>query len=434
MIDYYNRLVTHIMLSKIAEQLASKQHAIQDFIRQQITLHQPPLYSSFDLRCNGFKAVAVDPNVFPAGFNNICSHGVQLAANLLLQIIFKRYGTTIKHIALYPEYHTKNLYYLENIYSLQKLLNSAGFPTIIASDNPRIKSWPARLKTAENNHITIHKLDRKNDRLYADQKKLDLLITNNDFSQPPKDIFDNLSTPVAPPVKMGWYNRSKFSHFVKQKKILTELAEIAAIDPWFLLAETRLEKAVDFKTQEGFDRVADAIDEILDKSSRKYRELDIDEPCRVFVKSDRGTYGMNVYSFESGEQFLNINRNRRDSFLRRKGGEKNTSVIIQEGIRTRDRVKGLVAEPVLYCLEHTPISGFLRTNKKQSDFENLNARGMGFSPENLCPMFIDRAEKNVGSNLQQHQIELYKLLSTCGAIACGMEISELTGETSESAG
>lgn len=413
------------MIDVIAGKLQENQPAVDRLLTSLAAKYQPPVYSSFDLRCNGHKAVAVDPNVFPAGFNNICLSGVRLAATLFLQIIHKRFSPEADTVAIYPEDHTKNRYYLENLYALQGLIQRAGLECLLVSTNPAIDNWPAELKTAEDHSVIIHHLNSRNDCLHADGRKIDLILSNNDFSTGVPAPLQNSSTPVIPPPQMGWHQRSKYDHFQKQKQVFEQLGQVLDLDPWYLYPHTLKVSGVDFENKDGFEAVASAIDDVIDETQQRYKTAQVDEPLKAFVKGDRGTYGMNVYSFSSGAEFLELSRSRRDSMNRRKGGEKNTSVIVQEGVRTFNRVEDLVAEPVLYCLEQTPICGFLRTNKKQNDFENLNARGMAFTPENLCPLFIDQADKNVGSNLTQPQIEVYKLLATCGTIACGMEIKEL---------
>ena len=60
--------------------------------RQQGQIHQwllsheklyTPFYTSVDIRDAGFKIAVVDTNLFPAGFNNLCEHGLEDAIALL---------------------------------------------------------------------------------------------------------------------------------------------------------------------------------------------------------------------------------------------------------------------------------------------------------------------------------------------------------------
>mgnify|MGYP006429547125 CR=1 FL=1 len=412
------------MIKTISNALETHRNEINELVSKYLEDSEVPIYSSFDLRNSGFKIAAVDPNVFPAGFNNVCQQDLRAAATPLEQIIRKRFGNNIQTIGIYTEDHTKNTYYFQNLFSLLKLFEDTGFETVLVSTNDRLKDDPAELETAERDTIEIHQLHQNGKQLTADDQQLDLIISNNDFSTGVVDILSNTSVPVTPPPSMGWWRRKKSDHFRHSQEILEELCDIIGLDPWRIIPYTIAIDDVDFAEQEGFEQISRAIDRIIAQTQEQYEQYGIDQKPYAFVKSNQGTYGMGVYSFESGEEFLGINRDQRDSMARRKGGAENTSVIVQEGIPTVDRVAGLVAEPVIYCLEHRPIGGFLRTNEEQSERENLNNRGMDFTSEDLCTLFVDDADKNQGSNITQDKVEVYKLLATVGALACGKEIAQ----------
>ena len=49
-----------------------------------------PLYSSVDIRDSGLKLAVVDTNLFPAGFNNLCEHGLADSVKFMREAILKR--------------------------------------------------------------------------------------------------------------------------------------------------------------------------------------------------------------------------------------------------------------------------------------------------------------------------------------------------------
>ncbi len=421
------------MIETIANRIEAKKQDINDYVSDQLQDVGPTIYSSFDIRNSGHKIAAVDPNVFPAGFNNVCQESLKAAAPVLEQIIRKRFGGGVETIGIYTEDHTKNTYYLQNLHSLIELFRDTGFESLLVTTNEDLDRDPRELETAMGDSVELHQLNPEGSKVYARGLSLDLVISNNDFSTGVHPVLQDVPVPVTPPPEMGWWNRKKINHFEHQQTIMKEISEILGIDPWYFIPSTRSIDNVDFERKGGFDEVAQAIDEILRETRKKYEELGIDETPTAFVKSNSGTYGMGVYHFDSGEEFLSINRDTRDSMDRRKGGGKNDSVIVQEGIRTVDRLKSmngeLVAEPVIYCLEHRPVGGFLRTNEEQSDRDNLNTRGMNFSSEDLCTLFVDDADKNVGSNITGDKIEVYKLIATLGSLACARELADMKTKT-----
>lgn len=414
------------MIDQLAKQIDENRTAINDYVSNELDQGDVPIYSSFDLRNSGFKVCAVDPNVYPAGFNNVCQQDLRSASTLLEQIIRKRFGNQVKTIGIYTEDHTKNVYYFQNLFSLLKLFEDTGFDALLVSTNDELDGDPATLETAERDEIQIHQLHADGRHLTAGGQNLDLVISNNDFSSGVHDRLKGTDTPITPPPAMGWWNRKKWNHFRHSRDILEEISTIIDVDPWRLTPLTEHVEEVDYGEKTNFDDVAEAIDSVVEKTAEKYDEYDIDETPYAFVKSDQGTYGMGVYSFENGEEFMNINRDQRDSMARRKGGGENTSVIVQEGVPTVDRVAGFVAEPVIYCLEHRAVGGFLRTNESQTERDNLNTRGMDFTSEDLCTLFVDDAEKNEGSNITQEKVDVYKLLATLGTLACRREMKDIT--------
>jgi glutamate--cysteine ligase len=48
-------------------------------------------------------------------------------------------------------------------------------------------------------------------------------------------------------------------------------------------------------------------------------------------------------------------------------------VLIQEGVKTIDTIRGNFAEPVVYAIANYPIGGFYRYHPEKSDAESLNA-------------------------------------------------------------
>ena len=88
--------------------------------REQLQNLKMPIYSSFDLRDNGYKAAIIDSNIFPAGFNNLDENAQKRAIEAFSAYIPKIFSG--KDILIIPEVHTRNLYYLRNLNMIQFLL------------------------------------------------------------------------------------------------------------------------------------------------------------------------------------------------------------------------------------------------------------------------------------------------------------------------
>mgnify|MGYP001435697098 CR=1 FL=1 len=108
---------------------------INDWINQLENKADLPFYSSVDIRDAGFKVASVDTNLFPAGFNNICEVALKEAEQTFKQAVLDRVPTAQKLLLIIEE-HTRNTWYLENVYVLEQLMKSTGFEVVVASFLP----------------------------------------------------------------------------------------------------------------------------------------------------------------------------------------------------------------------------------------------------------------------------------------------------------
>ena len=91
-----------------------------------------PIYGSVDIRDAGWKIAVVDANHFPAGFNNVAKEDEEHLAALLRNNILRR-DKNCKWVHLYPESHTRNSAYAENLRTLQRLLKMVDFRVTVGS-------------------------------------------------------------------------------------------------------------------------------------------------------------------------------------------------------------------------------------------------------------------------------------------------------------
>lgn len=378
----------------------------------------PPIYSSFDIRNAGYKAVVVDSNVFPAGFNNLCSSSRSLASKHFSSYIKNRFKE-VEKIGLIAEY-TNNRYYYDNILTIKQILLDAGFYVEVGAIGISVNT---EVISASNEKLSLNTISKHSNKLLFDRFEPDLIILNDDFSTTDPMWLKDCRQYSAPMVELGWFRRKKHKHFTIKNRLIKELSDLINIDRCLIGAYFEFVGDVNFKTKKGFDEVATKIDSVIYQVQKKYDEYNIKEDPFVFVKGDSSTYGMNAIPIHTGAEFLKLNSRARTKLYKSKGGRIVNEVIIQEGVTTTDRIEGKVAEPVVYCVGRLPVGGFLRINSMRSDEENLNSRDMSFSSEILCPDSIKK--KIVESNITDEKITIYNLLARLGALTIGCEMEEL---------
>lgn len=361
--------------------LLQNQTRIEAWFRQKWKQHRPPFYGSVDIRNAGYKMASIDMNLFPGGFNNLNPNFIPLAS-IAAQDAVDRACDNARSVLLVPENHTRNTFYLQNVYALAGILRNAGFEVRIGSLNPEITE-AVELETALGNRLTIEPLLRTRGRVHlADGFSPCFVLLNNDLSAGVPEILQDISQTVLPPLHGGWTTRRKTEHFAAYNRIAAEFAELLGIDEWQINPYFEKIGGLNFQEREGEDALAAAVERVLAKIQVKYDEKGITDQPFVIVKADAGTYGMGVMSVKSADEVRGLNRKNRNKMAKVKEGLEVSEVIVQEGIYTYETLNGAVCEPVVYMMDRFVIGGFFRVHEGRGADENLNAGGMVFVPLN----------------------------------------------------
>ena len=352
---------------------------IERWLRGKWQEHTPPFYGSVDLRNAGFKLSPVDMNLFPGGFNNLNPAFLPLCVQAAMSAI-EKICPMAKSLVLIPENHTRNQFYLQNVARLVTILRMTGLNVRIGSLLPEIdRPTPVELPNGES--LLLEPLVRNRYRLGVADLDPCAILLNNDLSAGIPDILQGLNEQfILPPLHAGWATRRKSLHFAAYDEIAEEFAQLVGIDPWQINPYFGVCNSVNFHDRQGEDCLAAKVDAVLAKIREKYREYGIEDTPYVVVKADAGTYGMGVMTVKDASEVVGLNRRQRNKMSVIKEGMSVTSVIIQEGVHTRERVGDGVAEPVVYMIDRYVVGGFYRVHSERGEDENLNAPGMHFEP------------------------------------------------------
>ena len=140
-----------------------------------------------------------------------------------------------KWVHIYPESHTRNQGYVENIATIRAIIVKAGYQCTVGS--PELNginsvsglSGPLLLTEVELN---------EEDELTVNGNVPDLILLNNDLTD--GNVPGVKSTNITPPPHMGWYRRRKSQHYEALKPYILEMAELIDIDPWHLMPDLSL--------------------------------------------------------------------------------------------------------------------------------------------------------------------------------------------------
>ncbi|MBI2463866.1 glutamate--cysteine ligase [Candidatus Peregrinibacteria bacterium] len=414
-----------IILKTLEKKLQKHKTEIESWLAQEQKKVIIPFYTSVDIRNSGFKISAIDTNLFPAGFNNLCPGYTRKASELVKKYMANHFPD-VKNILIIPESHTRNQYYLSNVKKLQSIITQAGFEVCLGTMSEEMEGDILELTTAENEPIILKKIQRKKKKLIAcvDEKGIkihyDLIIINNDLSDGIPDILKDIEQSIIPSPLLGWAYRKKSDNLGYFEKLIKKFAKIIDMDPWFFTPMTETMDNVDFMNEKNIHSIAKKAEILLNEITAQYKKYEIDEKPYIFIKNNSGTYGMGVEKFENVEEILRMNRKIKNKLQSGKGGNKVRSILIQEGIPTIDRYQNFVAEPVIYLIGGEPTGGFFRLNEEKSERDNLNARGMKFNC--LCFHKINEYHNKFDTDCDLNCLAmLYLVIAQIATLAAGYE-------------
>lgn len=400
-----------MMLHDITEKLESKRDEIKDWFSQKRVEHPMPIYGSVDIRDFGWKVGVVDANHFPAGFNNVSQEDRPKMAELLKNHLLKQHPNCT-WIHLYPESHTRNAAYVENVMTLKLLLEMSGFRCTVGSPtlngNGFLNGITGPLK--------IDQVDDNEDKLTVDGESPCLILLNNDLTE---GIVPGLSEhDVTPAPSMGWHRRRKSEHYHNLKEYVGEIAEMLEIDPWHLMPEYFVSEDKCLEKDACRIQLAAEVNDFLEKIRQKYADLGINREPFAIVKNDAGTYGLGIMTVTNGEELLKLSNRKMKKLMYSKGGAGVENFIIQEGIPTSIFTEnGGPVEPVVYLVDGEAASWFYRINESKKDTENLNSPSASFEPYS-----------KVGGSYGEHAHGWHALVAELSMLAMAAELQAIEDE------
>jgi glutamate--cysteine ligase len=399
---------------ELEEYMCRHWNDINQWIDEQQDKLPQPITSSVDVRESKTKFAPVDHNMYPAGFNNICSKDLVHCADHFKKF-FEAQGS-VKRIGLLPESHTKNKFYLDHLHKLRTTLEMTGVEVIIFSPDKELfqhaNTESIELESQSGHKIVVYQA-QINDGFFfkvgtSENFNFDLIILNHDQSNPLPIEWSLVKTPVLPTPFAGWYRRQKNHHFKCYQEVANQFAERFNINPDLIQAQFVAVDHLNFNTKEGMDVLADEVDKLLSRLA---------PGSSVFVKASQGTYGMGISVVSSGDEIRTMNRKIRNKMDVGKNNLKFTSVLVQEGIETILKCDDAPAEVTIYLINGKSAGGFMRSNPLKGTQANLNSQGMVY--QKLC--FSDVKQD------YDHKIKeaVYSVIARLSVLAASMEMKDL---------
>jgi glutamate--cysteine ligase len=389
-------------------------NAINDWIDEEQGKLPQPLTSSVDVRESKTKFAPVDHNMYPAGYNNLCSKDLFHCSERFREG-FNAVKANSKKIGILPESHTKNKYYLDHLFKLKTAIEGA--ETEVTLFSPDESLFPddihmIELESFSGHKLNIYKAQTMDGHFFSTDPQVefnfDLVVLNNDQSIPLNLSWEQIKTPVLPSPQVGWFRRQKIHHFKWYRDVANRFAQHFEINPDLIQAHFSAVDHVDFSTKEGLDKLGDEVDSLLKQ---------LPESSSVFVKASQGTYGMGISVVASGDEIRSMNRKVRNKMDIGKSNLKFTTVLIQEGVETILKFDEAPAEVTIYLINGKSSGGFMRTNPLRGTQANLNSQGMLY--QKFC---ISELKENCDYQMKE---AVYSTIARLSTLAAAYEMKDL---------
>lgn len=379
-----------------------------------------PIYTSVDIRESTTRFAPVDNNLYPAGFNNICTLDLNVCSDRFKNAILKL-NSDCKRVAIIPESHTKNKYYLDHLYTLKSILTKHfSVVDLISPDHELFEqalnenllnaSGDLELTSQSGHALTIKAAKQVGSQLVNNQNEsYHVIILNHDQSKPLPVDWKQLDHHVYPTPFLGWTTRQKNLHFAFYEKITNEFCKHFEIDPNLIRAKFIAVEGIDFETKEGLDKLGDTVEELKAQIT--------DPDPTIFVKASQGTYGMGISVVKSKEEIISMNRKTRNKMDVGKNNIKFMNLLVQEGIETMIKVDSHPAEVTIYLISGKSTGGFMRINPLKDSNSNLNSKGMVY--KKYCISEIGQGQD------YQCKEAVYCMIARLSTIATALEIADI---------
>lgn len=397
--------------------------AIERWFRLEWQEHTPPFYCSVDLRNAGFKLAPVDTNLFPSGFNSLATEMLPLAVQAAMAAI-EKYCPDAKNLLVIPETYNRNPYYLENLARMTQIFRQTGLNVRLGSLSPDLQSAET-LQLSNGEQLIVEPLERS-----ANGRRLGLrdfdpctILLNDDLSAGVPAILEELNEQtLLPPVHAGWAIRRKHNHFSAYDEVVKKFAKMVEIDPWMLNPFHTKVDEVDFVSGQGLDGLITAVDTILSKIKKKYKEYGIKEKPFVIVKANAGTDGKGIMTIHHSNEIRDLSDKQRSTMAVVKSGEEVHDVIVQEGVYTFEKSQTSVAEPVVYMIDRYVVGGYYRVHKERGVDENLNAPGMHYVPLAFAQQHAVPDMRALPGTAAPNRFYMYGVVARLALLAASLEM------------
>ena len=359
-------------INELEQRMLDAMPAIERWFRLEWMEHTPPFYTSVDLRNAGFKLAPVDTSLFPHGWHNLTPEMLPLAVQAAMAAI-EKICPEARNLLIIPENGLRGPADLADVAQLQRIFNLAGLNVRVGSIDPEVKKT-AGFDLPDGGSVQVEPALRLRKRVGLKNFDPCTILLNNELAAGTPGILEELYEQyLLPPLQAGWTVRRRSRHFQSYEEVGKRFGKMLGIDHWLIhpISASASAEAAKGKGKD-LEQLRAAVDTVISKVRRKYKEYGINEKPFAVIKADDA-------SDEAGVALL---RDARDVEALAAEGRLPQSGhwLVQEGVLTQERVHEAVAEPVVYTMDRYVVGGVYRVHAQPNTAEGARVHGACYVP------------------------------------------------------
>lgn len=328
-------------LSELEERILEAAPVIERWFRLEWMEHTPPIYAAARIHNAGFKLATLDLDLFPRGWHMLAEDTMPLAV-LAAQAAIEKICPEARRLLIVPENGTPSDAELASLRRLQSIFTMAGLQVRYGSIDPALVSATQLACPLTSDPVALEPIQRNKTRLHTEDFEPCSILLGNELSAGAPGILEDLfGQYLLPPLQAGWGVRRRSRHRSFYLDAAKRFGKLIGVDPWLLAPLADAGRA---DSTAAIKRLQEQASALLTRIRRTYRRYGIQEKPCLLLASDAGPRGAPVQVIHDPGEI--------------DPATLPAEVLLQEGVPTRERVSGAVAESWVYSIDRYIVGGY----------------------------------------------------------------------------
>lgn len=396
-------------IDELEQRILDSMPAIERWFRMEWMEHTPSFYSAADIRNAGYKLSVVDVDLYPGAWNQLAPAMVPLAVQGAMAAI-EKICPEARNLMLVPDHRIQDPTYLSGLAQLMSIFHTAGLNVRLGSIDPAINQ-PCELVLPNGAQLLIEPVQRDGKRLKLQHFDPCTILLNHDLGQGIPGIMEDLSGQyLLPPLHASWAVRQRSSHYRAYEEVAKRFGKLLGVDAWLIHPLYQQVLRQDRSVAQERQHLAEQADELLQRIRRKYRDYGIDDKPFVVLKANTGRDASGLLTVRDAKELLTLP-------IPVQGLAAPGDWVLQEGVRTYERIEEQVAEPVVYMIDRYVVGGFYRVHADRRDDEGLLAPDV-----NVVPLAFAPEPSAFAQSATPNRFYMYGVIARLAMLAASYEL------------